>query len=265
MKKIISLFLFSLLLFNSTYATIWDVLYVKNTPTIVRAEPVVNSNIIATLKVWYVILDEWSIWTKWNRVRLTDGKEWYVYNFNVANISSNKYEIKWNIGNLKHNFVLRSWASSKANSIWLVKKYDNFEVLHLNYINSTWLKVRMTTWKNKYITWYLNKEYVNLVCADRSNYNDIFKLKSSPLYWKLTDTTYCARNNNIISNTTNVIREGLELPELNWLELPEVDIPELDLPIIVEPEIDIQATPELDNNTVEEDEFEDLFDWLFDF
>jgi len=201
MKKIVSLIVFFTLFINISFAEYLDVLYIKNSPSLVREFPKINSNIIWELKRWYVVIDYWEVSKHWTKVKLTDGKIWYIFNFNFDKNIKSKYQVNWNYWNITRATLLKNLPSEKAHStFWELFKDDTFEVLHLNYLNNSWIKVKITSWKKNWKIWYINKEYAKTYC-DYSSLNNIlfntFGEKNIP------DSTYCSKILNSLNGTNN--------------------------------------------------------------
>lgn len=203
MKKFIAILIYFTFFANSAFADIWDVLYAKNSPSLVREKPYVNSNIIAELKTWYVVLDKGTLSNKWTRILLTDWKIWYIYNFNIWKNKWSKYEIKWNYWLIDETSEIRQLPSSKSNLIWMLYENDNFELMHMNYIFGIWAKIRILDWTHKWEIWYIAKEKIILSC-NYENWYDVFK--STFNFKNIPDTSYCSRikvNGNSSSSSSS--------------------------------------------------------------
>lgn len=193
MKKIVSFLLLLPFTLYSTYADYGDILYIKNSPSIVRQDANMNSQIIAELKKWYVVLEESKVWNRWTKVRLTDGNIWHILNFNLRLNKYNTYEVKWNYWTIWWMTLLRNWPTFEGNPIGLLLKWNKLKVINPNYFSNNWIKVQILNWNSWWKIWFLHKKSIYLHCDFdlwNSTLSKVFDLQENS---NLIDTTYCAR------------------------------------------------------------------------
>ncbi len=176
MKKILSIIILSLLILNSTYAEFGDILYIKNNNSEIKESPINQAKTIAKLKKWYIILDQWINKLDYTKVKLTDWKTWYILSSNIWKQESNNLEIKWNYWTLETMSLLRKSPSSYWFPSAVAFKWDDFKILHINYLNNDWLKIEITSWKNKWKIWYIKKEISQLKCNNTEKNEQLFNM-----------------------------------------------------------------------------------------
>jgi hypothetical protein len=146
---------------NSSFANYWEVLYVKYIYT-----PILSSNedwasMIWVLHKWYIVLDQWES-GDYEKIQLVDWKYWYVLKSNLWSYNSSNIKINWWMWELSLNtFLLKNaWINSPKKA--MLTKWSSFKVMHVNYINDNYIKVRILDWKNSWKEWYIDKKFADL-------------------------------------------------------------------------------------------------------
>ncbi len=120
-----------------------------------------GSNLLKTLNKWYVVLDQWGSWD-YIKVKMTDNTYWYILKILLADNSTNKYAIWDNYWKTSSNTILFDKPEVNASKKFTIYKWMVFKILHVNYINDNYIKVKILSWKYQNKVWYINKNYVSL-------------------------------------------------------------------------------------------------------
>ena len=126
MKKLFTRILIFLFIFYTsfyiTFAEVNNILYIKYPFTPVLKSIDSDSNMIATLNKWYVVLNKWEYWD-YVRVLLTDNKEGYILALDdfekldevlekVKKFNPKKFESSTkNIIKIVENFIDNDWKN----------------------------------------------------------------------------------------------------------------------------------------------------------
>lgn len=166
MRKIIIFIILLLGVSNICYGESWDILYVKYMHTPVLNSPWEdNSVVMCNLQKWYIVLDQWENWDYIN-VKLTDNNKWYVLKVLLENNNLNKDKIwgnYWKV--IKSTFLSEKPVKwNKTNN--LIYEWTIFKILHVNYINNNYIKVKITNWKYKNKVWFIDKQYAKVYNVD---------------------------------------------------------------------------------------------------
>lgn len=198
MKKIILICLILAFSINMSYAQNWDILSVKYMYTPILSTNDNNSNVVGFLQKWYIVLDKWNYWD-YTKVMLTDSKIWYVLTYNLEDIKSINYNINYNKWKTSWDVKFFSQASFISKKLWTLKTNVEFYIIHTNYINSDFLKIKVINWPLKNKTWYIENKNLNLY--NDNNYTSSI-LSFINQYKNKKTIKYLNNNNSIKSNSS---------------------------------------------------------------
>ena len=161
MKKILFSFLFILCSYSLSFAQNWDILSIKHMFSPVLSSTDYSAKVITMLQKWYIVLD---LWTNgdYTHVMLTDGKKGYMLSSYLENYTFNNYKINGNKWSIKSNTAFYSGPNSSSKKLGTLKSGNEFYILHVNYINSNFLKIKILTWAYKNRTWYIENNNINV-------------------------------------------------------------------------------------------------------
>lgn len=161
MKKILLTLLFMVFSYPISFAQNGDILSVKYMFSPVISSVDQSAHVITMLQKWYVVLDLWTNWD-YTHVMLTDGKKWFILSSYLENYTFNNYKIDGNKWSIKSNTILYSQPISSSKQLWTLKSGNEFYILHVNYINSNFLKVKVINGAYKNKTWYIENNNINI-------------------------------------------------------------------------------------------------------
>lgn len=209
-KKIIICSILLLELSNICYGEFWDILYVKYPYTPILNSPWEdNSVVLYNLQKWYIVLDQWENWDYIN-VKLTDNNIWYILKVLLENNSLSKYKIwgnYWKI--IKNTFLSEKPAKWNKKNI-LIYKWTTFKILHVNYINNNYIKVKINNWKYKNKVWFIYRQYAEVYNIEWfKNEISIFIEKNSKVKVELNSAEENKGNNwdDLINSLNDIFNE----------------------------------------------------------
>lgn len=165
-KRIFIILIFSFFFFNSANATKWEIFYaIKNNVKVNSAPFIDRGNTITYLKPWYIVSEIENSRPGWKKIKLTDGKIWYVKLNNLALNSANPYKINWNMWKLNKNSKIY-YLSNYNRAIWNLKKCDLVAIEHVNLVDWSWVRVKVVSWEKTWLFWYVNKNDLNFFYLD---------------------------------------------------------------------------------------------------
>lgn len=196
MRKITISFIIFCMTFYTSFAEIWDVLYVKfmHSPVVTSLDN--SSQILTILQKWFVVLDLWQE-GEYTQVMLTDGKKWYILTSHLENYTFSNYKINGNKGSISKKTTLYSGPNLASKNLGILPTWSEFYILHVNYINSKFLKVKIINGPLKNKIWYIEWNNVNI--SHISNFkNEIEKFIEKYAKQEPTQLTFlnATKNNN---------------------------------------------------------------------
>lgn len=161
MKKMFVSLICILLSYGVSLAENGDILSVKfmHSPVLTSTEE--SAQVISLLQKWYVVLDLGLSWD-YTHIMLTDGKKWYMLSSYLENYTFNNYKINGNKWSIQTNTTFYSQPHSSSKQIWTLIWGTEFYILHVNYINSKFLKIKIINGPHKNKTWYIESNNVNI-------------------------------------------------------------------------------------------------------
>lgn len=161
MRKILLSILCVFISYTISFADNWDILSVKFMHSPVLTSTDESAKVIWLLQKWYVVLDLWVNWD-YTHIMLTDGKKWYMLSSYLENYTFNNYKINGNKWSIQTNTAFYSQPHSSSKQLWTLIWGSEFYILHVNYINSKFLKIKIINGPHKNKTWYIESNNVNI-------------------------------------------------------------------------------------------------------
>lgn len=173
MKKFLLIFIILFGFTTVSFAENGDILYVKFMYSPVISSIDESAKVITILQKWYVVLDLWNN-GEYTHIMLTDGKKWYMLTQQLGNYTFNNYQVNGNKGSISSKTTLYSGPNYSSRVLGQLPENTDFYILHVNYINSKFLKIKILSGTHKNKTWYIESNNINI--SHVSNYkNEIEK------------------------------------------------------------------------------------------
>ncbi|MGE4443598.1 MAG: hypothetical protein AB7E37_01225 [Candidatus Altimarinota bacterium] len=161
MKKMFVTLVCILLSYGISFAENGDILSVKfmHSPVLTSTEE--SAQVISLLQKGYVVLDLGSN-GDYTHIMLTDGKKGYILSSSLENYTFNNYKINGNKGSIQTNTAFYSQPHSSSKQIGTLSAGSEFYIMHVNYINSKFLKIKIINGPLKNKTGYIESNNVNI-------------------------------------------------------------------------------------------------------
>lgn len=202
---------------QTALAYVWDILYIRYPHSPVLTTTVDSQALVtAMLQRWFVVLDMWQDWD-YTKVRLTDGKIGFILTNYVENISESNYIVSETSGVVVRDLTFYKSANFNLWTIWTLRAGTRFTIYHINSINTSFYRIRVSDGAHSGKIGYIEKGGSNVTLDNQFHFTSDIEEFIKRYWWvnlfnsadeEELDLNSAAETNNSWNGSTNNVNNN---------------------------------------------------------